>query len=168
MAKENQNVLVNEEKDVETLQLLMKIKNNIMNYIDVSKTIEIITNVIDESENFKFRSEMSKKRVTENNPTFVFMLDDEGLKKDNINSFNSKEDYNDNIKNYEDKVADKLDKEVLSHIGRAIFESIKDDSELHSIMDKNDLTMKDLMITNIYVYRLSDPYTNTISLSLFI
>lgn len=167
--KNSRDVLINDEKDVRDLQLLMRIKNNIMNYVDVENTIDIIRDVIKKSENFNFRSQQAEKFIDPKKPVFVIKLDSNELKAENQNSFKgSDEDYQNHIKNYEDEVAEKLDREVLSHIGSAIFESIKEDTELDRLMKDGELEMKDLMITNIYVYRLSDPYTNTINLSLFI
>lgn len=167
--KNSRDVLIGEEKDIRDLQLLMRIRNNIMNYVDVENTIDIIRNVINDSENFSFRSKQAEKFIDVKKPVFVIKLDDRELSAKNKQSFEGSEsDYQSYINNYEKDVADKLDREVLKYIGKAIFDSIKDDSELDRLLKDNELEMKDLMITNIYVYKLSDPYTNAINLSLFI
>ncbi|QDJ97757.1 hypothetical protein PALS2_132 [Staphylococcus phage PALS_2] len=167
--RNNKDVLVNEEKDIRDLQLIMRIRNNIMNYIDLENTVDIIRDTINKSENFKFRSEAAEKHIDVKKPTFVIKLDDEDLHAKNKQSFQgSNDDYEIYLREYEEDVADKLDKEVLKYIGPAIFDSIKEDTELDELMKNNKIEMKDLMITNIYVYKLSDPYTNAINLSLFV
>lgn len=165
--RNSRDVLVNEEKDVRDLQLLMRIRNNIMNYVDVENTIDIISKVINDSENFSFRSKQAEKFIDPKKPVFVIKLDSNDLQFKNKQSI-QEGNRDQHIQQYENDVAEKLDKEVLSHIGSAIFESIKEDTELDRLMKENDLKMNDLMVTNIYVYKLSDPYTNTINLSLFI
>ncbi|QPI17034.1 hypothetical protein [Staphylococcus phage vB_StaM_SA1] len=167
--RNNRDVLVNEEKDIRDLQLLMRVRNNIMNYVDLENTVDIIREVIKKSENFSFRSKQAEQFIDVKKPVFVIKLDDSNLHAKNKKSFEgSSSDYEDYLREYEEDVAAKLDKEVLKYIGPAIFESIKEDTELDSLLKSNEIEMKDLMITNIYVYKLSDPYTNAINLSLFV
>lgn len=167
--RNNRDVLVNEEKDIRDLQLLMRVRNNIMNYVDLENTVDIIREVINKSENFSFRSKQAEQFIDTKKPVFVIKLDDKDLHAKNKKSFEgSPGEYEEYLREYEEDVADKLDKEVLKYIGPAIFDSIKEDTELDSLLKNNEIEMKDLMITNIYVYKLSDPYTNAINLSLFV
>lgn len=163
--------LVYNSEDIEQLQVLMKIRNNIMNYVDIEKVIDIIGNTIDESEDFSFRSKQAKEFINKNKPVFVMKLDntpEEEKEKQEVMAGKSNMSVEQYIEYREDFVASKLDEQVLSKIGSAIRESIKEDTDLDEILSESNLKFSDLLVTNIYAYKLSDPFTNIINLSLFV
>lgn len=149
-----------QEDDYEKINDMVKIKKTLKSCMDIDLFIEKAIKVIDESKNFNFRSERSKKFIDRNDPTFILKCDSLDLTQIDRGDLKL-------VNDTTDLLTRKLSDEVLVHINNFITDCVVDKEKFNSLFKGLPEDFSNTFLTNIYIVRLSIA-ENSIILKYFI
>ena len=160
--KKNENLLIKEDEDMEAIIKISKIKNNLINYVSMEDIIDDIRKIIDESENLQFRSQLSREYIDVNRPEFILKVTD------NADVYDVKDETDNEIDKYAHSVSEIVYEEVISKVNPTIREALEKDEEFLDFLKEHGESMVDLVMTNVYLVKPSDPKANHISFRLLV
>jgi hypothetical protein len=136
------------DEDRNELEQIQKMRKNILKNIGIANFIDLIRNLIDDSEHYEFTSAAKRKFISINTPIFTIR------KKDFV--YNEK-DYR-TQGNKDDKINEitkEITKEILDKTTTAILNIINSDEELKKIYGDINETLRGLMWTTVFEIRVS-------------
>lgn len=136
------------EEDKNDLELIQRMRRNLLKNIGIKNFIELIRNLIDDSEHYEFTSASKRKFININTPIFTIR------KKDFI--YNEKDFKSE--KNKDDKINEivyEINKEILDNTTNAIISIINSDEELKSLYGNINESLKGLLWTTVFEIRVS-------------
>lgn len=147
------------EKESEELVRYLSAKNNIMSVIGMDNLIKEITNVIDKSEKFSFRSEMARY-VDEFNPVFIIKYKEENQSKTTGNSEKLEEIYF-------EKTMDEVYEDIILPTG-SLLEKTIENSELLKSANELEKELTGLLLSNMFGVSVGRSSENIIHLRLIL
>ena len=154
------NFLVNNEKDLESLYQMYKIRNNLMNYIPMEEFIERSRTIIDECEDFSFRSNNARKFIDPKRPEFILRLDNH----DKVYKPEGRSEQE--LDTYSESVGKLASEQILTYISRQLREYLDENEDFKKVLEDNDETIVNLSLTNMYSIKVADPEANIINIKL--
>ena len=148
MINNNLDIYMSEEdkNDIANLQFIRK---NLLKNIGIKNFINMMRDIIDNSEKFEFTSAAKRKCINEITPVFTIKLKDfTPLTARQLNDIK----YVDNEIN---KIVSLVNNDILRHTTESILKLIENDETLKKIYSKFDEDLKGLMWTTIYEIRVS-------------
>lgn len=145
------------EKESEELVKYLSAKNNIMNVIGMDGLIKEISDIIDKSEVFTFRSEMARY-VDEFNPVFIIKYiehSNQGASNDSLEVL------------YSESTIDKVYDEIIAPSGELIYEKV-DESKIMEEMDGLEKDLTALLLSNMFGISVGKSTENIIHLRLIL
>ena len=145
------------EKESEELVKYLSAKNNIMNVIGMDGLIKEISNIIDKSEVFTFRSEMARY-VDEFNPVFIIKYiehSNQGASNDSLEAL------------YSESTINKVYDEIIAPSGELIYEKV-DESKIMEEMDGLEKDLTALLLSNMFGISVGKSSENIIHLRLIL
>ena len=145
------------EKESEELVKYLSAKNNIMNVIGMDGLIKEISDIIDKSEVFTFRSEMARY-VDEFNPVFIIKYiehSNQGTSNDSLESL------------YSESTINKVYDEIIAPSGELIYEKV-DESKIMEEMDGLEKDLTALLLSNMFGISVGKSTENIIHLRLIL
>ena len=145
------------EKESEELVKYLSAKNNIMNVIGMDGLIKEISDIIDKSEVFTFRSEMARY-VDEFNPVFIIKYiehSNQGASNDSLEAL------------YSESTIDKVYDEIIAPSGELIYEKV-DESKIMEEMDGLEKDLTALLLSNMFGISVGKSTENIIHLRLIL
>lgn len=145
------------EKESEELVKYLSAKNNIMNVIGMDGLIKEISNIIDKSEVFTFRSEMARY-VDEFNPVFIIKYiehSNQGASNDSLEAL------------YSESTINKVYDEIIAPSGELIYEKV-DESKIMEEMDGLEKDLTALLLSNMFGISVGKSTENIIHLRLIL
>jgi len=136
------------DEDRNELEQIQKMRKNLLKNIGIVNFIDLIRNLIDDSEHYEFTSASKRKFININTPIFTIR------KKDFV--YNEK-DYK-TQGNKDDKINEivgEITKEILDKTTAAILTIINQDEELKAIYGDINETLRGLMWTTVFEIRVS-------------
>lgn len=145
------------EKESEELVKYLSAKNNIMNVIGMDGLIKEISDIIDKSEVFTFRSEMARY-VDEFNPVFIVKYiehSNQGASNDSLEAL------------YSESTINKVYDEIIAPSGELIYEKV-DESKIMEEMDGLEKDLTALLLSNMFGISVGKSTENIIHLRLIL
>lgn len=145
------------EKESEELVKYLSAKNNIMNVIGMDGLIKEISDIIDKSEVFTFRSEMARY-VDEFNPVFIIKYiehSNQGASNDSLEAL------------YSESTINKVYDEIIAPSGGLIYEKV-DESKIMEEMDGLEKDLTALLLSNMFGISVGKSTENIIHLRLIL
>lgn len=145
------------EKESEELVKYLSAKNNIMNVIGMDGLIKEISDIIDKSEVFTFRSEMARY-VDEFNPVFIIKYiehSNQGASNDSLEAL------------YSEFTINKVYDEIIAPSGELIYEKV-DESKIMEEMDGLEKDLTALLLSNMFGISVGKSTENIIHLRLIL
>ena len=145
------------EKESEELVKYLSAKNNIMNVIGMDGLIKEISDIIDKSEVFTFRSEMARY-VDEFNPVFIIKYiehSNQGASNDSLEAL------------YSESAINKVYDEIIAPSGELIYEKV-DESKIMEEMDGLEKDLTALLLSNMFGISVGKSSENIIHLRLIL
>ena len=145
------------EKESEELVKYLSAKNNIMNVIGMDGLIKEISDIIDKSEVFTFRSEMARY-VDEFNPVFIIKYiehSNQGASHDSLEAL------------YSESTINKVYDEIIAPSGELIYEKV-DESKIMEEMDGLEKDLTALLLSNMFGISVGKSTENIIHLRLIL
>lgn len=145
------------EKESEELVKYLSAKNNIMNVIGMDGLIKEISDIIDKSEVFTFRSEMARY-VDEFNPVFIIKYiehSNQGTSNDSLEAL------------YSESTINKVYDEIIAPSGELIYEKV-DESKIMEEMDGLEKDLTALLLSNMFGISVGKSTENIIHLRLIL
>ena len=145
------------EKESEELVKYLSAKNNIMNVIGMNGLIKEISDIIDKSEVFTFRSEMARY-VDEFNPVFIIKYiehSNQGTSNDSLEAL------------YSESTINKVYDEIIAPSGELIYEKV-DESKIMEEMDGLEKDLTALLLSNMFGISVGKSTENIIHLRLIL
>ena len=145
------------EKESEELVKYLSAKNNIMNVIGMDGLIKEISDIIDKSEVFTFRSEMARY-VDEFNPVFIIKdieHSNQGASNDSLEAL------------YSESTINKVYDEIIAPSGELIYEKV-DESKIMEEMDGLEKDLTALLLSNMFGISVGKSTENIIHLRLIL
>lgn len=145
------------EKESEELVKYLSAKNNIMNVIGMDGLIKEISDIIDKSEVFTFRSEMARY-VDEFNPVFIIKYiehSNQGASNDSLEAL------------YSESTINKVYDEIIAPSGELIYEKV-DESKIMEEMDGLEKDLTALLLSNMFGISVGKSSENIIHLRLIL
>lgn len=145
------------EKESEELVKYLSAKNNIMNVIGMDGLIKEISDIIDKSEVFAFRSEMARY-VDEFNPVFIIKYiehSNQGASNDSLEAL------------YSESTINKVYDEIIAPSGELIYEKV-DESKIMEEMDGLEKDLTALLLSNMFGISVGKSTENIIHLRLIL
>lgn len=145
------------EKESEELVKYLSAKNNIMNAIGMDGLIKEISDIIDKSEVFTFRSEMARY-VDEFNPVFIIKYIEhskQGTSNDSLEAL------------YSESTIDKVYDEIIAPSGELIYEKV-DESKIMEEMNGLEKDLTALLLSNMFGISVGKSTENIIHLRLIL
>ena len=145
------------EKESEELVKYLSAKNNIMNVIGMDGLIKEISDIIDKSEVFTFRSEMARY-VDEFNPVFIIKYiehSNQGTSNDSLEAL------------YSESTINKVYDEIIAPSGEIIYEKV-DESKIMEEMDGLEKDLTALLLSNMFGISVGKSTENIIHLRLIL
>jgi len=158
----NTNYIMNNQKDIESIQQIYQIRNNLMNFIPMSEFISRARKIINDSTDFSFRTLNAEKFINENRPVFIMKLDNPGK------VYSIKNDSEQELDKYSDSVGKLLSDQIMSELGREMRRYLHGDKEFQDLISSHDEDITNLVLSNIYMVKIAGPRENNISLRLFV
>lgn len=136
------------EEDEMELEQLQKMRKNILKNIGIKNFIDLIRNLIDDSENFEFTSAAKRKFININTPVFTirkknFVFDEKKFKSD--------KEQDDAI----NQIVKDITHEILDNTTSKIIEIINSDEDLKKIYGDINDSLKNMLWTTIFEIRVS-------------
>lgn len=160
--EQNNNFIMDNQEDIDSIYKIYKIRNNLMNYIPMEELIEKARTIIDECEDFSFRSSNARKFISPDRPEFIIKLDNE----DKV--YQVKDNSERELDKYSDSVGKLASDQILTKIGQEMRKYLNEDKEFQELLEEHDEEITNLMLSNIYIIKAADPKSNNISLRLFV
>lgn len=145
------------EKESKELVKYLSAKNNIMNVIGMDGLIKEISDIIDKSEVFTFRSEMARY-VDEFNPVFIIKYiehSNQGTSNDSLEAL------------YSESTINKVYDEIIAPSGELIYEKV-DESKIMEEMDGLEKDLTALLLSNMFGISVGKSTENIIHLRLIL
>lgn len=145
------------EQESEELVKYLSAKNNIMNVIGMDGLIKEISDIIDKSEVFTFRSEMARY-VDEFNPVFIIKYiehSNQGTSNDSLEAL------------YSESTINKVYDEIIAPSGELIYEKV-DESKIMEEMDGLEKDLTALLLSNMFGISVGKSTENIIHLRLIL
>lgn len=145
------------EQESEELVKYLSAKNNIMNVIGMDGLIKEISDIIDKSEVFTFRSEMARY-VDEFNPVFIIKYiehSNQGTSNDSLEAL------------YSESTINKVYDEIIAPSGEIIYEKV-DESKIMEEMDGLEKDLTALLLSNMFGISVGKSTENIIHLRLIL
>ena len=145
------------EKESEEHVKYLSAKNNIMNGIGMDGLIKEISDIIDKSEVFTFRSEMARY-VDEFNPVFIIKYiehSNQGTSNDSLEAL------------YSESTINKVYDEIIAPSGELIYEKV-DESKIMEEMDGLEKDLTALLLSNMFGISVGKSTENIIHLRLIL
>ena len=139
---------LNKNENYHKMNEFLKIKKSLKSCMDVNIFINKMKEIIDESENFSFRSERSKKFIDKNNPEFI-------LTYKKLNTKNIDTSKVSDMNKLTEKVTNIVFDEILSKASEFITESITDKEKFDQLFKDIPEEFSSKNIFNIYTIRVS-------------
>lgn len=141
------------EEDINAISKLSEFKKDITAYFDMDLFIKKVSEIIDNSEHFSFRSKMAKLSIDKDKPTFIMkFISDEIV--NTLKGFTgaSQEELNNKQIDY---VVEMISEDLISKISIFITDCIKDADKLDELFKDLPKDIKEFFISNIYTIRVS-------------
>lgn len=136
------------EDDKKELDQIQKIRKNILKNIGIKNFIDLIRNLIDDSEHYEFTSASKRKFININTPIFT-------IRKKDYNPdpaiYNSSVKSNDEI----NRIVKEINKDILDKTTEAILGIINSDEDLKNIYGDISTSLKGLLWTTIFEINVS-------------
>lgn len=145
------------EKESEELVKYLSAKNNIMNVIGMDGLIKEISDIIDKSEVFTFRSEMARY-VDEFNPVFIIKYIEHSAQGTSTDSLEAL---------YSETTINKVYDEIIAPSGELIYEKV-DESKIMEEMDGLGKDLTALLLSNMFGISVGKSSENIIHLRLIL
>lgn len=136
------------DDDINELEQIQNIRKNILKNIGVKNFIDLIRNLIDDSEDFEFTSATKRKFININTPVFTIRKKNYKFDESKYKTQKSKDEEINRI--IKDITLQILDKTTL-----AILTIINSDEELKKIYGDISETLKDLLWTTVFEIKVS-------------
>lgn len=145
------------EKESEELVKYLSAKNNIMNVIGMDGLIKEISDIIDKSKVFTFRSEMARY-VDEFNPVFIIKYIEHSAQGTSTDSLEAL---------YSETTINKVYDEIIAPSGELIYEKV-DESKIMEEMDGLEKDLTALLLSNMFGISVGKSTENIIHLRLIL
>lgn len=145
------------EQESEELVKYLSAKNNIMNVIGMDGLIKEISDIIDKSEVFSFRSEMARY-VDEFNPVFIIKYNEhsvQGVSNESLEAL------------YSDNTINKVYDEIIAPSGKLIYEKV-DESKIMEQLEGLEKDLTALLLSNMFGISVGKSTENIIHLRLIL
>ena len=136
------------DNDINELEQIQNIRKNILKNIGIKNFIDLIRNLIDDSEDFEFTSATKRKFININTPVFTIRKKNYKFDESKYKTQKSKDEEINRI--IKDITLQILDKTTL-----AILTIINSDEELKKIYGDINETLKDLLWTTVFEIKVS-------------
>lgn len=145
------------EQESEELVKYLSAKNNIMNVIGMDGLIKEISDIIDKSEVFSFRSEMARY-VDEFNPVFIIKYNEHSVQGASNESLEAL---------YSDNTINKVYDEIIAPSGKLIYEKV-DESKIMEQLEGLEKDLTALLLSNMFGISVGKSSENIIHLRLIL
>lgn len=145
----NKNIL--NSKEIETLKKLYDVKRNLMSCLDMSEFIKGVSEVIDQSKYFSYRSSTSKLTINVNKPAFIMKIIDEKLLKKLVEI--DKMDQTKNGMKVLDELSNYLNEDIIKKISEVLTTCLKEKKD--TIFKDIPKEIEDFIISNIFSVRFN-------------
>lgn len=136
------------EEDEKELEQIQKIRKNILKNIGIKNFIELIKNLIDDSEHYEFTSAAKRNFININTPIFTIR------KKDFV--YDEKKFKTEKAKDNEiNNIVKEITHEILDNTTQCILDIINSDEKLKEIYGDINESLKNLLWTTIFEIRVS-------------
>lgn len=136
------------DEDREDLAQIQNIRRHILKNIGINNFINMMREIIDDSEKFEFTSATKRKFININTP--IFTIRKIGYKPDQ-KLINNDKYINSEISN----ITSEINKDILSHTTKKILDFIQTDEHLKKIYSNINEDLKDLIWTTVFEIRCS-------------
>lgn len=138
----------------EDMTKLNSIKRTLKSCIDMDVLIDKMKKIIDESEEFSFRSERAKKFINKNDPTFILscsLLDKfKGLNPKDLSKLDTNK-----VSKLTDDITKLVNDKITSNVSNFINECVLDKEKFDSLFKNIPEEFSDILLTRIYIIRVS-------------
>jgi hypothetical protein len=136
------------EEDTQELEQIQKMRKNILKNIGLSNFIDLIRNLIDDSEDFEFTSASKRKFISLNTPIFTirkkgYIYDEKRLSKKSEQSIEI------------NKIVKEINEQILDKTTLAILTIINEDETLKKIYGDINETLRGLLWTTVFEIKVS-------------
>lgn len=146
MANNLDNIFTEDDKN--ELEQIQKMRRNILKNIGIANFIDLIRNLIDDSEHYEFTSASKRKFININTPIFTIR------KKDFV--YNEKDyKYQKNIDDKINEIVAEINKEILDKTTESILLIINSDAELKELYGEINKTLRGLLWTTVFEIKVS-------------
>ena len=142
------------EDEIKKISEVLKLKKDIMSYLNMEEFIESAKNIIDSSSIFEFRSKVARNYIDKKNPSFVLKIKD-------IDILNEMLSYSDPRK----EVNKLLQKDIISKISKLLTDNINNSK--NRLFEQFPKEITEFILSNIYVIR-SNIQENNIQVYFFV
>lgn len=136
------------DEDREDLAQIQNIRRHILKNIGINNFINMMREIIDDSEKFEFTSATKRKFININTPIFTIRKIDY---KPDQKLINNDKYINSEISN----ITSEINKDILSHTTKKILDFIQTDEHLKEIYSNINEDLKDLIWTTVFEIRCS-------------
>lgn len=136
------------DEDREDLAQIQNIRRHILKNIGINNFINMMREIIDDSEKFEFTSATKRKFININTPIFTIRRIDY---KPDQKLINNDKYINSEISN----ITSEINKDILSHTTKKILDFIQTDEHLKEIYSNINEDLKDLIWTTVFEIRCS-------------
>lgn len=133
------------EEDVNELEQIQKLRRNILKNIGIKNFIDLIRDLIDQSDDFEFTSASKRKFININTPIFV-------IRKKNYTYKASNAEQEDNEIN---QIVKDITYQILDKTTNSILSIIETDEELKELYGNINENLKGLLWTTVFEVKVS-------------
>ena len=144
---------LNEEETKQVAEIL-KLKKDIMSYINMNDFIEETRKIIDKSSVFEFRSKVARLYIDKKNPSFTLRIKDDLI----IQNLLKEKDPRDGANKL-------LQKEIINNISQLLTQSLNNSN--NKVFDEFPKELTNFILSNIYIIR-SNIKDNNIQVFFFV
>lgn len=142
------------EKETKQVAEILKLKKDIMSYINMNDFIEETRKIIDNSSIFEFRSKVARMYIDKKNPSFALRIKDDLLLQNLLKE-----------KDPRDRANKLLQKEIINNISKLLTESL--DKSNNKVFNEFPKELSNFILSNIYIIR-SNIKDNNIQIFFFV
>lgn len=142
------------EEEINKIKEVLKLKKDIMSYLNMGEFINKTRNIIDDSEIFEFRSKVARNYIDKKNPSFTLRIKDENIHQEMLT-----------YKDPRNEVNKLLQKDIIGKISKLLTDSINNSN--NKLFDAVPKDVTEFILSNIYVIR-SNIKENNIQIYFFV
>lgn len=142
------------EEEINKIKEVLRLKKDIMSYLNMGEFINQARDIIDNSNIFEFRSKVARNYIDKKNPSFTLRIKDENIHQEMLT-----------YKDPRNEVNKLLQKDIIGKISKLLTDSINNSN--NKLFDSVPKDITEFILSNIYVIR-SNIKENNIQIYFFV